>query len=79
VRIAAFGEREKRTLADFRRSGAKEAIAGEATPAALAHAMGSTLSASNALFAIYRPVNVTTICSVMEARRRGRAKLRGNE
>ena len=78
VRIATFGGREKRTLADFRRSGAQEAIAGDATPAALAHAMGNTLSASNALFATYCPVNRATIQSVMEARRRGRAKLRGN-
>ncbi len=78
VRIAAFGERETRTLADFRRSGAHEAIAGEATPAALAHAMGNTLSASNALFATYCPVNLTTIQSVMVARRRGRTKLREN-
>jgi hypothetical protein len=78
VRIATFGERDKRTLADFRRSGAHEAIAGEASPAALAHAMGNTLSASNAMFATYCPVNLATIRSVMEARRRGRARLRGN-
>jgi hypothetical protein len=78
IRSAVFGERERRTLADFRRSGAHEAIAGEATPAALAHAMGNTLSASNALFATYCPVNLTTIRSVMEARRRGRTKLRQN-
>jgi hypothetical protein len=76
VRAAAFGEREQRTLADFRRSGAIEAIAGDATPAALAHAMGNTLSASNALFATYVPVNLATIRSVTEARRRGRSKLR---
>jgi hypothetical protein len=69
---------EKRTLADFRRSGALEAIVGEATPAALAHAMGNTLSTSNTLFATYCPVNTATIRSVMEARRRGRARLRGN-
>jgi hypothetical protein len=79
VRVATFGGLDKRTLADFRRSGAQEAIAGDATPAALAHAMGNTLSASNALFATYCPVNLTTIRSVMEARRRGRARLRGNE
>ena len=78
VRIAAFGEREMRTLEDFRRSGAREALAGDATPSALAHAMGNTLSASNVLFATYCPVNTTTIRSVMEARRRGRAKLREN-
>ncbi len=69
---------EKRRLADFRRSGANEAIAGDATPAALSHAMGSTLATSNALFATYCPVNLTTIRSVMDARRRGRTKLRGN-
>jgi integrase len=79
VRIATFGEADKRTLADFRRSGAQEAIAGDATPAALAHAMGNTLSTSNMLFATYCPVNTATITSVMEARRRGRAKLRGNK
>jgi hypothetical protein len=53
-----------------------EAIASEATAEQLAHAMGNTLSASNALFATYVPVNVNSIRSVIEARRRGRAKLR---
>jgi hypothetical protein len=55
VRRAVFGERDKRTLADFRRSGAVEAIAGGAKAEELAHAMGNTLSASNALFATYVP------------------------
>ncbi|BBF92223.1 hypothetical protein [Blastochloris tepida] len=76
VRAVLFGDGERRTLADFRRSGAVEAIVGEAAPAALAHAMGNTLSASNALFATYVPVNLATVRSVMEARKRGRAKLR---
>jgi hypothetical protein len=76
VRRAVFGNAETRTLADFRRSGAIEAIVGDATPAALAHTMGNTLSASNLLFETYAPPKVATIRSVMEARRRGRAKLR---
>lgn len=76
VRAAEFGPAEDRTLADFRRSTAVEAIAGDATPAALAHAMGNTLSASNALFATYCPVNITSLRAVMDARRRGRTKLR---
>ena len=42
----------------------------------VAHAMGNTLSASNALFAIYVPVNVATLREVMTARRAGRRKLR---
>jgi hypothetical protein len=38
--------------------------------------MGNTLSASNALYATYVPVNLATIRGVMDARRRGRTKLR---
>jgi hypothetical protein len=76
IRHALFGDGEQRTLADFRRSGAVEAIAGGANAEELAHAMGNTLSASNALFATYVPVNHATLRTVREARRRGRAKLR---
>jgi hypothetical protein len=77
VRDAEFGPDDPRTLGhDFRRSGAVEAIAGEATAEALSHAMGNTLSASNALFATYVPVNRATIKAVREARIRGRARLR---
>jgi hypothetical protein len=76
IRARVFGARDKRTLADFRRSGAVEAIAGGARAEELAHAMGNTLSASNALYATYVPVNLATIRGVMDARRRGRTKLR---
>jgi hypothetical protein len=77
IRAAKFEPLERRMLGhDFRRSGAVEAIAGKATPAELSHAMGNTLSASNALFAIYVPVNVTSINSVFEARKKGRKALR---
>jgi integrase len=79
VRRALFGDGENRTLADFRRSGAVEAIAGEAQPAHLAHAMGNTLATSNALFATYVPVNHASIRAVMEARRVGRQRLRGHK
>lgn len=77
VREAEFGKLEARTFGhDFRRSGAVEAIAGDATAEAVAHAMGNTLGASNFLFATYVPVNAATIRSVQQARIRGRAKLR---
>lgn len=77
VRIAQFGLSERRTIGhDFRRTGAVEAIVGGSNAEALSHAMGNTLSASNALFKTYVPVNVETIRSVMVARRRGRLKLR---
>jgi hypothetical protein len=77
VRAVEFGTLERRTIGhDFRRSGAGEAISGGAGAEALAHAMGNTLSVSNALFATYVPVNVATLREVMEARRVGRRKLR---
>jgi hypothetical protein len=79
VRRALFGDRESRTLADFRRSGAVEAIAGNASAAQLAHAMGNTLSTSNSLFATYVPVNMTSIRAVMDARRVGRGRIRGHK
>lgn len=77
VRTAVFGPLERRTIGhDFRRTGAGEAIAGGAKAEQLAHAMGNTLSVSNALFATYVPVNVATLRDVMAARRAGRRKLR---
>jgi hypothetical protein len=77
VREVEFGPLDRRTIGhDFRRTGAVEAIVGDAQPAHLAHAMGNTLSASNALFATYVPVNQATLHSVMQARRIGRRRLR---
>ena len=61
---------------DFRRSGAVEAVVGEATPAALAHAMGNTLNASNELFETYVPVNAATVRAVFDARKKGRRAMR---
>jgi hypothetical protein len=76
VRAIVFGKTERRQMLDFRRSGAVESIAGGARPADLAHAMGNTLSASNALFETYVPSNRTTIHQVHEARKIGRRAIR---
>jgi hypothetical protein len=76
VRHAVFGEGEYRTLADFRRSGAQEAFAGDAKPADVSHAMGNTIGASNMLFATYNPVNLASVQKVHEARIKGRQRLR---
>jgi len=76
VRTAVFGAGEKRQLLDFRRSGAVEAIAGGAKAEMLSHAMGNTLSTSNALYQTYVPVNMTSIREVAAARRTGRRKMR---
>jgi hypothetical protein len=77
VRAAEFGPLEKRQMIDFRRSGAIEAIVGDASAADLSHAMGNTLSSSNTLFKTYVPVRTATILKVSDARRRGRQTLRG--
>jgi hypothetical protein len=63
-------------MIDFRRSGAVEAIVGGARAEQLAHAMGNTLSASNALYETYVPANEVTISQVTDARSIGRRKLR---
>jgi hypothetical protein len=76
IRHAEFGPTENRTLADFRRSGAQEAFAGDAKPADVAHAMGNTINTSNTLFATYNPANVASVRKVHEARIRGRQRLR---
>ena len=47
VRSKLCGPDEMRTLADFRRSGSMEAVAGQAAPAALAHVMGTVLTAAS--------------------------------
>jgi hypothetical protein len=72
VRAAEFGHDPRTIGHDFRRTGAVEAIAGGANAEQLSHAMGNTLSASNALFATYVPVSVSSLRSVMAARRKGR-------
>lgn len=79
VRTALFGAAETRTMADMRRSGAVEAIAGHATPAQLAHSMGNTLATSNFLFKTYAPTDVTSLADVAAARRKGRAKKRSGD
>lgn len=80
VRMEVFGPLENRQLADFRRSGALEAIAGDATREKLGHAMGNSIAASDELFRTYVPVNTVSLADVQEARRKGRQKMRdGNE
>jgi hypothetical protein len=76
VRAKVFGEGERRQLADFRRSGSVEALAGEASPEKLSTKMANTLSASNRLHKTYGPVVLQSVREVDDARRRGRTKLR---
>jgi hypothetical protein len=79
VRAAVFGVAERRTLADFRRSGAIEAAAVGADAATISAKMANTLSASNALHRAYRPVEITRVRAADVARLAGRRKMREKE
>ena len=76
VRSMVFGAAEDRQLADFRRSGSVEALAGDVPPEKLAAKMANTLSASNRLHKTYAPVVLGSVRDADAARKRGRAKLR---
>ncbi|HET6928413.1 MAG TPA: hypothetical protein VFI48_16295, partial [Hyphomicrobiaceae bacterium] len=76
VRARAFGDHERRQIADFRRSGATEALAGNVPPEKLSSKMANTLSASNRLHRTYAPVQLASVRDADDARRLGRAKLR---
>jgi hypothetical protein len=76
VRTLAFGEEETRQLADFRRSGSVEALAGGATAEKLSVKMANSISASVRLQKTYLPNQVASVRDIDEARRVGRAKLR---
>jgi hypothetical protein len=76
VRAKVFGDQEKRQLADFRRSGATEALAGNVPPEKLSSKVANTLSASNKLHATYAQVQLASVCDVDAARKVGRRELR---
>jgi hypothetical protein len=76
MRTALFGTDEGRQLADFRRSDATEALAGDAAPETLSSKMANSLSASNRLHKTYGPVQLAYLRDTDAARARGRAKLR---
>lgn len=74
IRESVFGKDEKRTLADFRRSGAIEAIRGGVEPAALASKMANDLDTSRSLHKTYAPVDLATARGVDANRRQGRRR-----
>jgi hypothetical protein len=76
VRGKVFGDHERRQLADFRRSGATEALAGNAWPEMLSKKMANTLSAANKLHATYTPKQLASGRDVDATRKVERRKLR---
>jgi hypothetical protein len=79
IRVLVFGKAETRQLADFRRSGSVEALAGDTPPEKLSSKMANSLSVSNKLHKTYAPIQLAAVREADQARLRGRAKLRGDE
>ena len=70
---------DDRQLLDIRRTGAVEALAGEADPAAMAQKMANSIDKNRQLAETYLPRQIATVRRVDEARRKGRQLLRKNE
>ena len=79
IRQLVFGPYDQRQIADMRRSGAVEAMRGDATPAKLSTKMANTLSASNRLHRTYIPVDITAVRDVDDAREAGRERNRAKK
>lgn len=74
VRALVFGDEETRTLADFRRSGAVEALRGGATAEGIGTKLANDFASSAHLQKTYAPVDLATVRKVDEARKASRNK-----
>lgn len=72
IRAIAFGPNERRTLADFRRSGTVEAIRGGAENGQIAAKMANQFDKSSFLRKTYSPIDLGAVRAADEARKRGR-------
>lgn len=72
VRAIAFGAAETRTLADFRRSGAVEALRGGASAEGVGAKLANDFASSANLQKTYAPVDLATVRQADAARKRGR-------
>lgn len=68
-----------RTLADMRRSGAIELLAGGAAAGTVSAKMANSIETSNSLQQTYQPVDLAAVRSADRARLVGRARMRDNE
>lgn len=68
--------KDKRTLADMRRSGAIELQAGGAAPTTTAAKMANSISSANAIHKTYQPVDLETVRQADNARKIGRQRMR---
>ena len=69
-----LGRMDQRQIQDMRRSGAVEAMRGDAAPTKLSAKMANTIASSNRLHQTYIPVDVSAVRDVDDARARGRER-----
>jgi hypothetical protein len=74
IRRLVFGPNDERQIQDMRRSGAVEAVRGDAAPTKLSAKMANTIASSNRLHKTYIPVDVAAVRDVDDARARGRSR-----
>ncbi len=74
IRGLVFGPDDERQIQDMRRSGAVEAMRGDAAPTKLSAKMANTIASSNRLHRTYIPVDVASVRDVDEARALGRER-----
>jgi hypothetical protein len=67
-----FGRAESRTLADFRRSGAVEALRGGASAEFIGNKLANDFSSSANLQRTYAPVDLAAVREADKARMKGR-------
>jgi hypothetical protein len=72
VRVLVFGPEETRTLADFRRSGAIEAMRGGASVEVIGNKLANDFATSANLQKTYAPVDLATVRQADAARRKAR-------
>ena len=72
MRALVFGLDETRTLADFRRSGAVEAMRGGASVEAIGNKLANDFAVSANLQKTYAPVDLATVRQADAARRKVR-------
>jgi hypothetical protein len=79
IRALVFGPGDERQIQDMRRSGAVEAMRGDAAPTKLSTKMANTIASSNRLHRTYIPVDVAAVRDVDKARVIGRERNRGKK
>ena len=79
IRTLVFGPDDERQIQDMRRSGAVEAMRGDAAPTKLSAKMANTISSSNRLHRTYIPVDIGAVRDVDEARAVSRERTRSKK